>query len=109
MCPIAKAELVSAYIERHRDSDYGFQQEFELLPDRFSDRTTRASDARENIYKNRYPDIKAYDQTRVKLSQVDSIAGSDYINANYVLGYKERKKFICAQGPMDTTVNDFGG
>lgn len=107
MCPIAKADLVSAYIERHRDSDYGFQQEFELLPDRFSDRTTRASDTRENVYKNRYPDIKSYDQTRVKLSQIDSIAGSDYINANYVLGYKERKKFICAQGPMDTTVNDF--
>nr|XP_023023889.1 tyrosine-protein phosphatase 69D isoform X2 [Leptinotarsa decemlineata] len=107
MCPISKEDLVSAYIEHHRDSDYGFQQEFELLPDRFSDRTTRASDARENVYKNRYPDIKAYDQTRVKLSQVDSIAGSDYINANYVLGYKERKKFICAQGPMDTTVNEF--
>ncbi|XP_044257494.1 tyrosine-protein phosphatase 69D isoform X1 [Tribolium madens] len=107
MCPISKGELVSAYIERHRDSDYGFQQEFELLPDRFSDRTTRASDARENVYKNRYPDIKAYDQTRVKLSQIDSIAGSDYINANFVMGYKERKKFICAQGPMDTTVNEF--
>ncbi|CAH1153419.1 unnamed protein product [Phaedon cochleariae] len=107
MCPITKSELISAYIEHHRDSDYGFQQEFELLPDRFSDRTTRASDSRENVYKNRYPDIKAYDQTRVKLTQVDSIAGSDYINANYVLGYKERKKFICAQGPMDTTVNEF--
>jgi protein-tyrosine phosphatase len=107
MCPISKGDLVSAYIERHRDSDYGFQQEFELLPDRFSDRTTRASDARENVYKNRYPDIKSYDQTRVKISQIDSIAGSDYINANFVMGYKERKKFICAQGPMDTTVNDF--
>ncbi|VEN39033.1 unnamed protein product [Callosobruchus maculatus] len=107
MTPITKADLISAYIEHHRDSDYGFQQEFELLPDRFSDRTTRASDSRENVYKNRYPDIKAYDQTRVKLAQVDSIAGSDYINANYVMGYKERKKFICAQGPMDTTVNEF--
>lgn len=107
MCPILQSELAAAYIERHRDSDYGFQQEFELLPDRFTDRTTRASDARENVYKNRYPDIKAYDQTRVKLSQVDGVIGSDYINANYVLGYKERKKFICAQGPMDTTVEDF--
>lgn len=71
---------------------------FQLLPDGFPDRTTRASEARENVYKNRYPDIKAYDQTRVRLSQVDSIAGSDYINANFVIGYKERKKFICAQG-----------
>lgn len=107
MPPIPKAELPVAVAERHRDSDYGFQQEFELLPDRFPDRTTRASEARENCYKNRYPDIKAYDQTRVRLSMVDGIVGSDYVNANYVIGYKERKKFICAQGPMDNTVNDF--
>ncbi|PNF23076.1 Tyrosine-protein phosphatase 69D [Cryptotermes secundus] len=107
MTPIAKADLTMAYVERHRDSDYGFQHEFELLPDRFPDRTTRHSEARENAYKNRYPDIKAYDQTRVRLSQVDSVVGSDYINANFVVGYKERKKFICAQGPMDNTVCDF--
>jgi len=107
MTPIAKADLTMAYVERHRDSDYGFQHEFELLPDRFPDRTTRHSEARENLYKNRYPDIKAYDQTRVRLSQVDSVVGSDYINANFVVGYKERKKFICAQGPMDNTVCDF--
>ncbi|KAJ1525691.1 hypothetical protein ONE63_008902 [Megalurothrips usitatus] len=107
MTPIAASDLPSAYAERHKDSDYGFQHEFEMLPDRFPDRTTSASETRENIYKNRYPDIKAYDQTRVKLAQVDSIIGSDYINANFVVGYKERKKFICAQGPMEDTVSDF--
>ncbi|KAG7207852.1 hypothetical protein KM043_009453 [Ampulex compressa] len=107
MPPIPKTELLQAYLERHRDSDYGFQHEFELLPDRFTDRTTRASEARENLYKNRYPDIKCYDQTRVRLAQMDGICGSDYINANFVLGYKERKKFICAQGPMENTVCDY--
>ncbi|PZC80371.1 hypothetical protein B5X24_HaOG214789 [Helicoverpa armigera] len=108
--PIHKDELASAYAQRQVDSDYGFQKEFELLqmlPECFPDRTTHASEARENQPKNRYPDIKAYDQTRVKLSQIDSITGSDYINANYVMGYQERKQFICAQGPTDTTVNDF--
>ncbi|KYN41587.1 Tyrosine-protein phosphatase 69D [Trachymyrmex septentrionalis] len=107
MPPIPKSELLQAYLERHRDSDYGFQHEFELLPDRFTDRTTRASEAQENLYKNRYPDIKCYDQTRVRLAQMDGICGSDYINANFVLGYKERKKFICAQGPMENTVCDY--
>ncbi|XP_033338390.2 protein tyrosine phosphatase 69D isoform X1 [Megalopta genalis] len=107
MPPIPKSELLQAYLERHRDSDYDFLEEFQLLPDEFTDRTTRASEARENLYKNRYPDIKCYDQTRVRLAQVDGIAGSDYINANFVLGYKERKKFICAQGPMENTVCDY--
>jgi protein-tyrosine phosphatase len=97
MAPIVKHELPQAYVNRHKDSDYGFQQEFEMLPDRFSDRTTKNSDTKENVFKNRYPDIKAYDQTRVKLSTINSTIGSDYINANFVIGYKERKKFICAQ------------
>ncbi|XP_075986976.1 protein tyrosine phosphatase 69D [Anticarsia gemmatalis] len=105
--PIPKEGLPQAYAQRQVDSDYGFQKEFEMLPECFPDRTTHASEARENQPKNRYPDIKAYDQTRVKLSQIDSITGSDYINANYVMGYQERKQFICAQGPTDTTVNDF--
>ncbi|XP_059488748.1 tyrosine-protein phosphatase 69D isoform X2 [Neocloeon triangulifer] len=107
MTPILRDDMPSAYQERHKDSDYGFQHEFELLPDRFSDRTTKASESRENLYKNRYPDIKSYDQTRVKLAQVEGVTGSDYINANFVIGYKERKKFICAQGPMENTVSDF--
>lgn len=105
--PIQRENLPQAYIDRHKDSDYGFQHEFELLPDRFTDRTSRSGDMKENVYKNRYPDIKCYDQTRVKLATLNGMTGSDYINANFVIGYKERKKFICAQGPMDSTVNDF--
>lgn len=105
--PIQKNDLPQAYVDRHKDSDYGFQHEFEMLPDRFTDRTSRSGDMKENVYKNRYPDIKSYDQTRVKLSSINGLVGSDYINANFVIGYKERKKFICAQGPMDSTVNDF--
>ncbi|XP_049536218.1 tyrosine-protein phosphatase 69D isoform X3 [Anopheles darlingi] len=105
--PISKDDLPKAYNEKHKDSDYGFQHEFELLPDKFIDRTTKNSDMKENMPKNRYPDIKAYDQTRVKLMQLNGLSCSDYINANFVIGYKERKKFICAQGPMDATINDF--
>lgn len=108
--PINRDDLSQAYIQRHKDTDYGFLREYEMLPNRFNDRTTKASDAKDNSTKNRYPDIKAYDQTRVRLSERITngmTSGTDYINANFVLGYKERKKFICAQGPMDSTVNDF--
>ncbi|XP_076044261.1 protein tyrosine phosphatase 69D isoform X2 [Oratosquilla oratoria] len=105
--PIPREELVPSYIEKLKDSELGFRREFETLPEKFYDRTSRASDMLENANKNRYPDIKAYDQTRVKLSQLNGSIGTDYINANFVMGYKERKKFICAQGPMEATVNDF--
>ncbi len=54
-----------------------------------------------------YRFVAAYDQTRVKLNPLNGDPNSDYINANFVLGYKERKKFVCAQGPMESTVFDF--
>ncbi|XP_064476322.1 tyrosine-protein phosphatase 69D-like isoform X2 [Ornithodoros turicata] len=104
---ISADNLPTAFIKRHCDSDLLFQNEFEMLPERFKDRTTHASDAPENLHKNRYPDIKAYDQSRVKLSPVDGIPGSDYINANFVEGFGGKKTFICAQGPLDRTVMDF--
>lgn len=80
-----------------------FSLAFQALPEKFYDRTTRASELPESHPKNRYPDIKAYDQTRVKLTQLNGAIGTDYINANYVLGYKERKKFVCAQGKDTVT------
>ncbi|XP_042145123.1 tyrosine-protein phosphatase 69D [Ixodes scapularis] len=104
---ISADNLPTAFIKRHCDSDLLFQSEFEMLPERFRDRMTVASDAPENLHKNRYPDIKAFDQTRVKLTAIDGIPGSDYINANFVEGFGGKKMFICAQGPLDRTVTDF--
>ncbi|RWS11981.1 tyrosine-protein phosphatase 69D-like protein, partial [Dinothrombium tinctorium] len=105
--PIPIQNLPTIFQERHINSDMLFQAEFEALPEDFSDRTTHSSDAPENMVKNRYPDIKSYDQTRVKLSLIDGVPGSDYINADFVEGYKGRKLYICAQGPLDRTVTDF--
>ena len=65
-------------------------------------------DAPENANKNRYPDIKSYDQTRCRLNKIESIPGSDYINANFVHGPgHSTKRFICAQGPLTPTIGDF--
>lgn len=119
--PIPRDQIILAYMERHKDGDYKFQQEFEVnvwhlavcflikitysffmfqnLPDRFSDRSCHESDKRENAAKNRYPDIKAYDQTRIRLSVSDGTHSSDYINANFVVGYKERKNSFVPKDP----------
>ena len=60
-----------------------------------------------NRPKNRYGNVVAYDHSRVVLSQVDGIPGSDYINANYCDGYQKSNQYIATQGPLPTTVGDF--
>ncbi|GFR11554.1 tyrosine-protein phosphatase 69D [Trichonephila clavata] len=105
--PIAAEELPAVYAEKHLDTDLLFRSEFEALPDVFRDRTTTASDCIDNVCKNRYPEVKAYDQTRIRLSSDLDIPGSDYINANFVEGYREKKLYICAQAPLKNTVCDF--
>lgn len=58
---------------------------------------THARD-RNNLAKNRYTDVLCYDHSRVVLSQVDDDPNSDYINANFVDGYKQKAAYISTQG-----------
>lgn len=102
--PIPVGELASEFIIRHRDSDFLFTSEFDALPKPTLPST--ACDKPENSRKNRYHDITACDETRVKLKQVGP-DGSDYINANFIKGYEGKKIFIASQAPLDNTINDF--
>ena len=56
--------------------------------------------------KNRYTDVLCYDHTRVILAREDNDPDSDYINANFVDGYKQRNAFISTQGPLPRTFSD---
>ncbi|KAM0726010.1 Receptor-type tyrosine-protein phosphatase mu [Formica fusca] len=61
----------------------------------------------QNKSKNRYGNLIAYDETRVILKKLPDDAYSDYINANYITGYKKEKRYIATQGPKPNTVIDF--
>ena len=56
-----------------------------------------------NIKKNRFPNMKCWDHTRVRLIN----RGNDYIHANYVDGFEYARKFILTQDPMENTFEDF--
>ncbi|GAA48182.1 receptor-type tyrosine-protein phosphatase delta [Clonorchis sinensis] len=60
-----------------------------------------------NKPKNRYANVIAYDHSRVILQSIDCVPGSDYINANYIDGYKRPNAYIATQGPMPETYSDF--
>eukprot|EP01113_Clastostelium_recurvatum_P008390 TRINITY_DN13953_c0_g1_i2.p1 TRINITY_DN13953_c0_g1~~TRINITY_DN13953_c0_g1_i2.p1 ORF type:complete len:392 (+),score=82.18 TRINITY_DN13953_c0_g1_i2:215-1390(+) len=62
-----------------------------------------------NRDKNRYTNILPCDTTRVKLSTVEGVEGSDYINANYIDGEVDGRHhaYIATQGPLTHTKRDF--
>uniref|UniRef100_H2YHY3 Tyrosine-protein phosphatase non-receptor type 20 n=1 Tax=Ciona savignyi TaxID=51511 RepID=H2YHY3_CIOSA len=59
----------------------------------------------DNKKKNRYKNILPYDSTRVVLRKSAEL--SDYINANFIDGYSQLRKFIATQGPLTRTSEDF--
>ncbi len=60
-----------------------------------------------NQMKNRYKNVYPYDSTRVKLSNIPGMLGSDYINACYIDGYMQSNAFIATQAPLPGTIADF--
>ena len=60
-----------------------------------------------NKQKNRYANVLPYDETRVKLSLIAGVEGSDYINASYIDGYMKKRAFIATQAPIPDTISDF--
>eukprot|EP00045_Choanoeca_perplexa_P018323 m.287094 g.287094 ORF g.287094 m.287094 type:complete len:2187 (+) comp17784_c0_seq1:6580-13140(+) len=71
--------------------------------------TARTDSAQQlaNKSKNRFQNILPYDQSRVKLTALPGVVGSDYINASFIDGFKRKAAFIATQGPIKDTVADF--
>ncbi|XP_008282979.1 receptor-type tyrosine-protein phosphatase C, partial [Stegastes partitus] len=105
--PIGAEILLETYKRKLADEGRLFLAEFQSIPKIFSRYTVKEAKKSCNVPKNRYVDILPYDYNRVQLSTGNGEAGCDYINASFIDGYKESKKYIAAQGPKDETVADF--
>uniref|UniRef100_A0A4W6CRE5 Receptor-type tyrosine-protein phosphatase C n=1 Tax=Lates calcarifer TaxID=8187 RepID=A0A4W6CRE5_LATCA len=105
--PIVAEVLLETYKRKLADEGRLFLAEFQSIPRIFSRYTVKEAKKPCNVPKNRYVDILPYDYNRVQLTSGNGEAGCDYINASFIDGYKEAKKYIAAQGPKDETVSDF--
>ncbi|KAG8184559.1 hypothetical protein JTE90_007675 [Oedothorax gibbosus] len=85
----------------------GLYQQYAEFKGTPPDGTFETSKLKANQPKNRYTDVLCYDHSRVKLPVVNDDPDSDYINANYVDGYKQKNAFISTQGPLPRTFGDF--
>ncbi|XP_070687977.1 receptor-type tyrosine-protein phosphatase C isoform X2 [Pempheris klunzingeri] len=105
--PITADALLETYKRKLADEGRLFLAEFQSIPRIFSRYTVKEAKKPSNVPKNRYVDILPYDYNRVQLTTGNGEAGCDYINASFIDGFKESKKYIAAQGPKDETVSDF--
>ncbi|XP_017773846.1 PREDICTED: tyrosine-protein phosphatase corkscrew isoform X2 [Nicrophorus vespilloides] len=100
----------------------GFWEEFESLQHQEQEKQYSRNEGikPENKNKNRYKNILPFDETRVKLKNIDpEVPGADYINANYIrwkaddnLGFSDysdpnNKVYIATQGCLPSTIPDF--
>uniref|UniRef100_A0A667YGJ1 Receptor-type tyrosine-protein phosphatase n=1 Tax=Myripristis murdjan TaxID=586833 RepID=A0A667YGJ1_9TELE len=117
--PIPLDSLEDEYRIRSADDGKLFREEFNSLPCYYHHGSFEEASREHNREKNRYPNIlpcerlaffllsSTDDHSRVVLSHTDGHLCSDYINASYIDGYKEKNRFIAAQGPKPETVADF--
>ncbi|XP_041658752.1 receptor-type tyrosine-protein phosphatase S-like isoform X18 [Cheilinus undulatus] len=104
--PIPISELAE-HIELLKANDnLRLSQEYESI-DPSQQFTWEHSNLEVNKPKNRYANVIAYDHTRVILAPIEGILGSDYINANYIDGYRKQNAYIATQGPLAETFGDF--
>ncbi|XP_034434760.1 receptor-type tyrosine-protein phosphatase O isoform X3 [Hippoglossus hippoglossus] len=106
-CPVQLDDFDAYFKEMSKDSAYKFSLQFEELKSVGLDLSHDAADLPVNRPKNRYTNILPYDFSRVQLISMHNDEGSDYINANYIPGYKHAKEYIATQGPLPETRNDF--
>ncbi|XP_065834466.1 receptor-type tyrosine-protein phosphatase delta-like [Oscarella lobularis] len=90
------------------DGSTAIELEFKRLAmDKLDPSRFQSANRSVNKAKNRFVNILPFEGTRVPLMFVRGVEGSDYINASFIDGYKQRHAFIATQGPLKDTEQDF--
>ncbi|XP_071250761.1 receptor-type tyrosine-protein phosphatase epsilon isoform X2 [Salvelinus alpinus] len=86
----------------------GLEEEFRKLTNmRIMKENMRMGNLPANMKKNRVLQIIPYDFNRVIMSMRRGQEFTDYINASFIDGYRQKDYFIATQGPLSHTVEDY--
>ncbi|XP_064789389.1 receptor-type tyrosine-protein phosphatase epsilon-like isoform X1 [Oncorhynchus masou masou] len=86
----------------------GLEEEFKKLTNmRIMKENMRMGNLPANMKKNRVLQIIPYDFNRVIMSMRRGQEFTDYINASFIDGYRQKDYFIATQGPLSHTVEDY--
>lgn len=95
--PPIPIHMLAEHIDSLKSTDnLKFSQEYESI-EPGQQFTWDNSNLEINKPKNRYANVIAYDHSRVILQPLDGIPGSDYVNANYMDGYRKQNAYIATQ------------
>ncbi|NXE39683.1 PTPRE phosphatase, partial [Ptilorrhoa leucosticta] len=110
-------ELDVSSLEKHLQTSHstapnlvkiGLEEEFKKLTNvRIMKENMRTGNLPANMKKARVIQIIPYDFNRVILSMKRGQEYTDYINASFIDGYRQKDYFIATQGPLPHTVEDF--
>eukprot|EP00731_Ephydatia_muelleri_P019055 Em0011g1095a len=91
----------------HEKNNTGFNNQYRSL-ESTTKRPSMVALSSENKSLNRFANIVPYDENLIQLSPMEGQQDCQrsYINASYIAGYSEPKKFIATQGPLPSTVVD---
>lgn len=89
----------------HATPKVTFEDEYHKLPQGQCYKWEAALEPHNVTERNRFDQFLAYDHSRVVLRDNE---GSDYINANFIQGYRKKDAYIAASSPFnDVTAADF--
>ncbi|XP_051959740.1 receptor-type tyrosine-protein phosphatase N2-like isoform X1 [Xyrauchen texanus] len=106
---ISTGHMILSYMEDHLQNKDRLDKEWEALCSYQAEPAACAVGQEEqNIQRNSPHGVLVYDHSRVILKLENSQSRSDYINASPIMDHDPRNPaYICAQGPLLSTVADF--
>ncbi|XP_030635009.1 receptor-type tyrosine-protein phosphatase N2 [Chanos chanos] len=106
---ISTGHMILSYMEDHLQNKDRLEKEWEALCKYQAEPAVCAVGQKEhNAQKNRLQGVLVYDHSRVILKAENNHGNSDYINASPIMDHDPRNPaYICAQGPLPSTVPDF--